>query len=896
MNILLPLLILAIESDVPVEVRYPEAIEVFHCAFDRSWDKDFDHWPDRWSRHTGKGFPRYVNVEIRRQPSPVGEQCLRIDVNGSSAAAYSPAVEIGPLYSYVLEGFIKTEGLKHDRVFFSLTLLGEKRQRLKTFRSRKISEQPDWKKVRLGPIVPTDEAHLAVIGVHLETGSPMDLAGAALFDDVWLGRLSRFSLTANGNCRVFIDPSKIQLTCRASGFAQRDPVVNFQVSDALGSQLARDQIRLRTKTADERTAPEAQGQSPKQEVLIGSAVWKPPISAPGFYRICGTMSAQGKLVHRREVTLAVIEPRHSPPGGQFGWSLPRGDKPLPLSVLGQLIPQVGINWLKYPLWFDEQTDTAAVARLVGFIEEVNGQGIEVVGMLHRPPESPRTRFGDGDSPPAAEIFAPDPKLWYPSLEPVMTRLATRVRWWQLGDDKDTSFVSYPDPLKKVAQVKAQLDRIGLDTNVGIGWQWMRELPEPGRGSAPWRFVTMSADPPLTHQELESYLSVEQQTAGSRQQAEGSRQQAANPQSTIRNPQSLPSRWVVLQPLSARHYSVPTRIVDLVRRMMTAKIRGAEVIFIPDPFDPEHGLLGGDGSPGELLLPWRSVALALGGAEYIGSIQLPGGSHNRIFASGDDVVMVVWAPAPLEETIYLGENVRQTDLWGREIIVADREHRQVIEVGPVPSLVTGLSKAVTLWRMAFSFDSQRMPSIFGRRHANGLRMKNCFAQGVSGSAELITPDVWMVKPKQTSFRLAEGESLHRPMDVTFPYNATSGRHEVRIDFQVEANRLYKFSVYRQVDVGLGDVYIRVLTQLNTSGELEVEQNLFNEAQKPANFQCQLFVPGRRRLATRTMDLKSGRDTKTYRLADGQELIGKTLWLRAVEMGGPRIFNYRFVAEK
>ena len=40
----------------------------------------------------------------------------------------------------------------------------------------------------------------------------------------------------------------------------------------------------------------------------------------------------------------------------------------------------------------------------------------------------------------------------------------------------------------------------------------------------------------------------------------------------------------------------------------------------------------DGMPAELLLPWRTTAAMLGGAQYIGQMQLPGGSENRIGAA------------------------------------------------------------------------------------------------------------------------------------------------------------------------------------------------------------------------------------------------------------------------
>jgi hypothetical protein len=40
----------------------------------------------------------------------------------------------------------------------------------------------------------------------------------------------------------------------------------------------------------------------------------------------------------------------------------------------------------------------------------------------------------------------------------------------------------------------------------------------------------------------------------------------------------------------------------------------------------------------------------------------------------------------------------------------------------------------------------------------------------------------------------------------------------------------------------------------------------------------------------------RDVKTYRLQNGKELLGKTLWLRAEEIDGRRVLNYRFVVEE
>lgn len=871
MHVLLSVWIVAVAQDVPLEVRYPEAAEVFRCTFDPSWDENFDEWPDGWTRRRGRGYPNYVGIKISHEPAPVGEHCLRIDLDGGSAVAYSPAVKVGPLFSYVLEGYVKTEGLQHDQAFFSLTLLNQQRHRLQTLYSAKVRLTEGWKKIRLGPVSPdSDDVRVAVLGLHVQAGDREDLKAAVLFDDIWLGRLPRLTLKTTSAYNFFTDPKQVEILFGASGFRAQSPRVTFELEDVLGRSLARLERRLSTRLVDTSDELSLEAFTKEPRARTGSTRWKPPISAPGFYRVRATMKGDRRLVQRRQLSLAVVEPRHSPAGGDFGWTLPRGGEPLPLPRLSQLLGQAGINWVKYPLWYEEQGSSEFVERLIAFSERLSAQGIELVGLLHDPPESLRRRYGGYEKLAVGDVFAPGPQIWYPSLEPVMTRLATRVRRWQLGEDGDTSFVGHPDLVGKIAEIKAELDRIGQDVSLGIGWGWIDEPPPAGGREVPWRFLVLSADPPMTHQELATYLDG---SGGIAQQ-----------------------RWVVLRPLCRKHYSVETRATDLVRRMIAAKIHGADAVFCPEPFDSDHGLMNADGTPGELFLPWRTAAHVLGNATYLGSIELPQGSPNQIFVRAEDAVMVVWNQEPVEEEIYLGENVRQISLWGESIAPPQREQRQVVRAGRLPCFVTGLSEAIVRWRMGFCFARDRIPSVFGQPHQNSYTVKNPFSRGVGGEATLVTPEVWMIRPQKASFRLAGGEQLEHDFEIKLPYNASSGNHRIRVDFEIQADQPYRFSVYRRMDVGMGEVYIDILTRLNEEGELEVQQRLVNRTDGSVSFRCQLFAPDRRRLKTQVLGFGRGTDVQLYRLLDGKELIGKTLWLRAEELHGLRILNYRFTAEE
>ena len=181
----------------------------------------------------------------------------------------------------------------------------------------------------------------------------------------------------------------------------------------------------------------------------------------------------------------------------------------------------------------------------------------------------------------------------------------KVRWWQLGGDRDTSFVGYPDLEAKLREIQADFSRFGQELHLGLPWRFLDENPVVER--PPWSFLSHTADPPLTAEELRSYL-------------------AAPSDPGVR-------RWVQLEPLSQRAYSRRVQARDLILRMLAAKTAGAQGIFLTDPFDEDRGLMNADGSPGPLLLPWCTTAQLISGTEYLGSLQLPHGSRNAVFVRG-----------------------------------------------------------------------------------------------------------------------------------------------------------------------------------------------------------------------------------------------------------------------
>jgi hypothetical protein len=895
MQLLIPLLILAGNPSASIDLTNQEAFDVYRCDFTRQTvagapadaDINYDGWPDEWKRRRGPGFPKYIKIGIVSEddssapaPGPTDasapdeaarQRWLRVDLDGGAATAFAPPQEVSPGFAYVLEGRLRTEGLERNLAYYSITLFDAAEQVVEYYESPRIRSPGAWKTVSIGPLSPkSGEVRKAVIGLHVAPSGESDLRGSVCFDDLRLARLPRMSLIANRVHHVYDDPNEIVLTYDASGVREPNPQLTFRVFDVLG-ELVDEEVQ---QLAVEPSAHPSDRAAMQSVTYAGSTRWKPRIAAPGFYRVDAEMGMQQGPAQHRTLSLVVIDPEMLPTGGfktpgQFGWTLPHDREPLPLETLASLVSLAGVQWVKLPAWFNAN-DQQLGDRLARFVERVEQDGVTVVGVLDRPPAESQWVFSDEEQIPVASMFI-EKDAWQGAVDPVMTRLTPIIRWWQLGDDYDASFVGFPGLEAKIQEIQNRLGRFGQSILLGFAWRWSQDSAPRAAKSPPWQFLAYNLDPAdsqFTAAELSAHLA---------------RLQGAE------------RSWVGLQPLPQGEYDLTTRARDLVERMLASKIAGAHVAFVTRPFDPSSGLMNADGTPTELFPVWRTTASLLAGTEYLGAIETPLGSKNHVFARGEQSVMIVWNDRAVEETLYLGEDVRQIDLWSRQVRPQRQNEQHTVKVGPLPTFVTGLNTAIARWRMSFQFEDASLSSILGRQQRLKYRYTNPFRQGVTGRIVFHTPDVWDTERDRPPVKLGASEAHSDALQVTLRPMAGSGKQQIRADFEITADREYRFSVWRTVDVGLGELSMELSTRLDDEGRLVVEQQFINRSSESVNFLCQLFAPGRPRVRRAVLDLNQGRTTIFYYLPQGEALLGQTLILRAEEINGHRALNHRFEAK-
>ena len=923
MHQLLALLILATtmaapQGQSPAQEPAPDAGSVaYECRFEDESDLNFDAWPDGWKRHFSAEHPRYISVEIgnpkqfetdhadrklepvstpikEKSPSPSlhpesGQtpqgNALITKLNGGNVTIYSPDIEASSTFSYSFEVFVRAESLKQSRVEVSLIFLNDQKQQLQSLPAAPVTRTSGWKRIQFDHVSPNNpNTRFVRVEFSIKSDLRHDLSGIVAFDNLRFVRLPRISFSVNRRFYVFPRPEEVELTCHVSGVDRADPELKLELFDVNGKLIPDKEKTLKVTTqaliattSDKEeqgapkapTSPDAAGSS-----YAGSVTWKPDPPGYGFYRVRATYLDKNNKPKSNEATFVVNEPRTNRKVGEFGWSLQT--KPsVTLRELATLLGDVGVNWLKFPTWYSD-SQREELLDFAKFADRLGTQGITVIGVLDRPPQEIEKalgmQFGDG----AAGILS-EKQLWGPALDAQMSRLSLMVRHWQLGKDGDESFFGIENLEDKVADLRRHLEGYGQNTKLTLSWNWLYEPPPAPSDRIVWDNVSFFSANNPTPDELGRLLA----------------------HSSLERTRP----WAVIQMLPEDQYGVEVRARDLIHQMISAKQQNAPVIFIHEPIS-EQGLIHPDGTPGDLLLPWRTAANFLTNATYMGQLPLQGGSRSFLFTRGEETTLVIWnenvqpGDPPVMERVYLGSDIKATDLWGRESQIdtmvdqKDRCSYQDIPVTSLPIFISGIERGVAMWDVTFHFDSNALVTKYGQDETNAVNFENHFDTTLKGKIELLFPKTWKVDRRDIPISLSPSDPKKRePIRVGLLDNANSGEETVPLIIELQTEELHRFKIERRLRVGVTDVEIEVLPTLQPNGELIVEVQLENKSEKPLSFKTTLSPEDRKSIRRFLLDAKPGRTTMRFLLQDGASLTGKQIGFRAVEIdsNSPRVVN-------
>lgn len=846
---------------------------VYQCDFGPDFDINFDEWPDHWRRQAGTGFPKYNPLSIQPDPLAPGNRVMELALDGGQAAIYSPVVQISQEYSYRLRYRIHLPPRAGHgcEAWASVTFFDEQQSVVQILPLKSFRATTGWVDFE-SPLLQAERPEIvsAVIGLHVRPTEAASLFGKVQFDDVSLQELPRLQLQLPNPLRVFTRAEEVKVTCRVSGVRKKDADLRLELYDERGQQLRTELRNLSDRTQTSKIALALDGTSQGYAMdqvewqLVSDSAASAPASANGFYKLVITLLDRDTHPLVREVTFVVVPSEKTGRQETFGMSLPNAVIDFDQYVLGATLQQLGIGWIKLPIWLDHQ-DQIRNHKLGNLLQRLSRLEIDVIGVLDEPPARVYQQYWQHEQGIAA--LTSEASVFLEAIQPLLIEWSLRIDRWQIGSDQDTGIAEHLKTIDRMKIIKDQFRKFGEQTKIGLPWGWMMQQAPDTKQQ--WDFQSLVTHPPLTDEEFAyNYERVKEETTG--------------------------ENYIAIQPLNATDYTLPDRVQDLCRRMVMSKRLSVPRVFVPSPLDDECGLFTSDYNPTEMLLPWRTLAVQLNGATFLGSLYLPGGSTNFCFEKDQQTFMLIWNEQPTIERLFLGAEAKAESLWGRELALPIEEERHRIDVDPWPILVRNMDARIAKLRLSVQFDRGALDSISSLKQPLAISFENHFPHGVSGNITFSNDNLF-AQETRINFQTGRGETVKSTVPVQIRSDALTGKQLIQLDFKLAGDDLPSFSVWRPLTVGAEDVEFAMRQQLDENGRFIILVTLINRSDVPVTYTMMVFVPERKPTSITFYEIAPGQNSKSIVIHNADHLKGQSLWMRATDGDGLRRMNYQLKVE-
>jgi len=768
--------------------------------------------PINWDKVAGRGYPTYTRGRFDHQVyhSPQTSFCCYLN-GGNCAYELEPRrIVVEPTFDYCLEGWIKTEGLKHSKAYLSIWFNDQQGRIIEgsKVRTDPVGGTTDWVRVQRY-VSPASEdfggrPRFADIAMEVLGAQAQDIGAKTWFDDIRVYRIPRLVMKLAENRLVFTQNEAVTVRLSADGLLAQSFPGRLVVSDDRGTIVFNQKVSL---------VPGPKDAACKDVTL--------PRLPPGAYHVNYDLAGDTPTILCRRVSFAVLAPLSGPKalrGIGFGLADPSGITDTDMLV--DTIKQLGARSLKLRVW---RPDTTALeiqngtARLERVLNALRHDGTQFVGVFADPPQylaAKTTETVRG----VADLLAMNEDLWQQAIGFSMSRYAGIISAWQIGDDDDPSIVRLQTEPGVLAKATCQMDRLSAGMPLGVPWPALYALPTemPPRVD----FVSLRIGAEILPEQIQEYLAEE----------------------TARNG---PRVYLTLDPISSSRHHADERILDFVSRVLAAKQAGVQEIFFSCLVDPEIGLLRRPQEPTELFVVARTLCDMLGGTRFAGQLPLEHQANAMVFEREDgSETVVIWTehgPFPVKEPLYLGDALTQTDLWGNRSPIPRVGSVSSLTLGHMPVFISGIDPQISRTRRSFRVGNSRIPAAY-RRHRTSLTFTNAFKRGVSGRIRLRIPKGWNVDPAIIRFNLSEGERFVQPLSVTVPYNETVGHKEFLAEFTVDAKATYRFMAVARVSFEMRTAATKAVV-FQEGPNLVVEQEVTCIASRPVSYHAYLQIPGR-----------------------------------------------------
>ncbi|MGB4256136.1 MAG: hypothetical protein WBL15_00370 [Phycisphaerae bacterium] len=839
---------------------------VKHFDFNERPLGNYETTPMYWQRHSGPGFSLYLEGQFDTDVYHSAAPSFRLDLNGGSVAYdyLGGDIAVHPRCDYLITAWIRTAGLETARAYVTACYLDRKKNPIAGTEVRSTplggasqKEDSAWRPVSIGLAGNVPEARYIGLAIWLcqervWNTAPRpphaidfeDVAGSAWFDDITVYRLPRVELTTSDDGPAFAHNA--------------DPVLLAEVRDSDGLGLS---AKLTVRSADgvivdERPVPlqPLDSPTPHEETYQGLPT--------GLYHAELVVVTDDLPLMRRTLSFLRLPETAGPPstaGRGFGITLREADAQAMKSQV-QLLTRLGVEYVKVPTWNPSSATMEASAR--------NGvqQYLQAIARAHMQPIALLTD-GPARSPsgthPLLDILSKPAEAWRPLIAGDWSRLAGLVHVWQVGQDHDAALGRDERVEGLAATLRAEMGRLISDPRVATV-TCVGDLDGPER-RADFTSLLLPARVPVDtiNEHLKTLLGDSPRRA-----------------------------WVTVETPTIDAYSAEMRFADLARRLVEAAWQQPGGVFLSAPWKLRREANAVRTDMSEDYLVFRTVADLLGEARPISRFNLDGHARCLLFDRNGKCVMLAWDPeAPPEGREYilpLGEEVRHLDLMGRPIRVGRAGQQRVLRLTASPTFIINAPTWPIEFRRHFALEPGIVEAhIEPREHQ--VVFRNTWPHTITGMLRLTGPHGWEIRPSRIPFALQPGEEFRQTVSFRLPIHSPADLTPLLGEFELDADRRYKFTVPAWFEVGLEGMKLDTFAH-RADGRLLIRLMATNRTRKPMRFEAHLLAPGRGRAGGLfTTFLPNQPVTKIFALERPEELSGQPIRLTLKDLEGSRFWN-------
>lgn len=271
-----------LENDTTIEVTTAGASHsksiIASYRFERPEDKNFDGYPDGWTRRRDIQHPPYVPIKIvahnpdalettrafdrfmlrpwEQARTKIGslpplppsaadllvDRYLRIQLDGGAAMLQSPLIPFDSSFRYQLSGRLFTDGLRHNHAYAELVFLNAAGELIRSVRSETFSGTQPWTNWKTEMAASPPGATTLAIRLHLspqQWGQDRDIYGVAGFDDLAVMQVPQVRVDTDRRLAVYRAGEQPSIKMVVLGLKDPSNLARFVVVDSEGREIDR---------------------------------------------------------------------------------------------------------------------------------------------------------------------------------------------------------------------------------------------------------------------------------------------------------------------------------------------------------------------------------------------------------------------------------------------------------------------------------------------------------------------------------------------------------------------------------------------------------------------------------------------------------------------------------